>query len=101
MTDCQEAGTSVIYMQDQKKFSDMARFIKKLGDERVSCKVDFTIDAVQLRSQLRGSQGPYVIQLVRGPLKSETQQFAFDSSLEQQELTLQHTFSRATTLYRT
>ena len=38
---------------------------------------------------------------MRGPLKSETQQFAFDPSLEQQELALQHTFSRATTLYRT
>ena len=42
LTESQEAGTSVIYMQDQKKFTDMARFIKKLGDERVSCKVDFT-----------------------------------------------------------
>ena len=82
LTESQEAGTSVIYMQDQKKFTDMARFIKKLGDERVSCKVDFTIDAVQLRSRLQSSQGPYVIQLVRGPLKSETQQFAFDPSLD-------------------
>ena len=101
MPDLQESSTSVIYMQDKKKFTDMARYIKKLGDERVSCKVDITVDSIQLTSRLRGSQGPYAIQLVRGPLKSETSQFELDPSLETQEVALGHTFSRTTTLYRT
>ena len=72
-TNQQESGTSVIYMQDTKKFSDMARYIKKLGDERVQSKVDVTIESVKLTSHFRGvAQGPYMIQIVRGPLKSET-----------------------------
>ena len=39
----QESGTSVIYMRDSKKFIDMARYIKKLGDERVQCKIEITL----------------------------------------------------------
>ena len=101
MPELSDSGTSVIYMKDKKKFTDMARYIKKLGDERVSCKVDITIDAIQLQGQLRGSQGPYALQLVRGPLKSETRQFSFDPSLNQQEVALGHSFTRTTTLYRT
>ena len=46
-------GTSIIYMRDSKKFTDMAKFIKKLGDERLSCKVEFKIDSVELRSELK------------------------------------------------
>ena len=54
------SGTSVIYMRDQKKFTDMAKFIKKLGDERISCKVEFKIDTVELRSQLKNEDmGPF------------------------------------------
>ena len=51
----------------------MAKFIKKLGDERISCKIEFKIDTVELRSVLKNEDmGPFQIQLVRGPLKSET-----------------------------
>ena len=74
-------GTSVIYMRDQKKFSDMAKFIKKLGDERLSCKVEFKINSIELRQEYTSqSKGPFQIQLVRGPLKSETKVFSFESS---------------------
>ena len=53
------SGTSIIYMRDQKKFTDMARFIKKLGDERISCKVEFNVDKVELRSALKNeNMGP-------------------------------------------
>ena len=98
----QSNGTSVIYMRDQKKFSDMAKFIKKLGDERLSCKVEFKIDSIELRSEFSGqSKGPFQIQLVRGPLKSETKVFSFDSNKDKQEIKLNHVFQRLTTLYRT
>ena len=42
--------TSVIYMNDKKKFSDMARFIKRLGDERVTCQVYIRIDNLLVES---------------------------------------------------
>ena len=40
----------------------MARFIKKLGDERISCKVEFNVDKVELRSALKNkNMGPLQI----------------------------------------
>ena len=97
----QESGTSVIYMRDTKKFTDMARYIKKLGDERVQCKLEITLESVYLSSQFSDALGPYMIQIVRGPLKSETTAFTFNPNLETQEVELNHTFSRSTTLYKT
>ena len=95
-------GTSIVYIRDQKKFTDMAKFIKKLGDERLSCKVEFKIDSIELRSQLMNKDlGPLQIQLVRGPLKSETKLFKFDTEKDKQTIELGYTFQRLTTLYKT
>jgi len=47
---------SVIYMQDRKKFSDMAKFIKRLGDERVACQVYISVKGVKVESS--GKRSP-------------------------------------------
>ena len=41
--DATASQTSIIYVQDKKKFSDISKFIKRLGDERVSCQVMITV----------------------------------------------------------
>ena len=41
--------TSVIYVQDKKQFSNMAKFIKRLGDERVSCQVMIAVKQFMIK----------------------------------------------------
>ena len=58
----------------------MTKFIKRLGDERVSCQVTITLKSVRVKpaagvtaTKLKKTiQAPLAIQVLRGPLKSET-----------------------------
>ena len=54
-------------------------FIKRVGDQRVNCTVDITVKSIKTTdfdaqdgddSLMRG---PFAMQIVRGPLRSETQ----------------------------
>ena len=41
-------GTSVIFMEDKAKFTDMAKFIKRLGDESVSCLLELDVEELRV-----------------------------------------------------
>ena len=90
-------------MNDRKKFSDMAKFIKRLGDERVSCQVSITIKSIKFDSNseltlAQTHQGPYAIQILRGPLRSETKEIHLPTDAVIVPIDL--VFSRLTTMYK-
>ena len=61
----------------ERRSTEKSLFIKKAGDERVSCMVTITVQKVKVASRITNAEqrGPLAIQILRGPLRSETKEF--------------------------
>ena len=84
----------------------MAKFIKRLGDERVSCQVMISVK----QFLVRGGGAPrrdsseqeklFALQILRGPLRSETKELSLPTDGREISMPIDLVFSRSTTMYR-
>lgn len=82
-----------------RRSTEKSAFIKKLGDERISCMVSITVQNIKVTSKITNAEqrGPFAIQILRGPLRSETKEFYLP---EKPAVTvIDHLFQRITTMY--
>jgi len=57
-------------------------FMKKAGDERISCSVMIAVRSIRVDARIKCAEqrGPFAIQILRGPLRSETKEFYLPES---------------------
>lgn len=71
-----------------------------MGDERISCQFIITVKSVSFEDYCadQSERGPIAIQILRGPLRSETKEIDFPEGPT--VLPIDLVFSRLTTMYR-
>ena len=95
-SEVKQIKSNMLTQEEQKKSNDMAKFIKRINDERVACQVQIIIKSIRIEAQsdiLNASiatpmaagnvspqkkqlstKGLYALQILRGPLLSETKE---------------------------
>lgn len=83
-----------------KSIDRKGQFIKRLLDDKIQCKVEIKVLSIKLDSILKEPVGPFAVQIVRGPLKSDSMEFTLAERKAQQEVIINHLFTRDLTLMK-
>lgn len=83
-----------------KSIDRKGQFIKRLLDDKIQCKVEIKVLSIKLDSILKEPVGPFAVQIVRGPLKSDSMEFTLAEPKAQQEVIINHLFTRDLTLMK-
>lgn len=83
----------------QRRVTEKSMFIKRQGEQRVSCRVDIMVKSIRTEEAVVADlRGPYAIQILRGPLRSETEQFSLAEGPSIARIDL--LFQRETSIYQ-
>ena len=83
-----------------KSIDRKGQFIKRLLDDKIQCKVEIKVLSIKLDSILKEPVGPFAVQIVRGPLKNDSMEFTLTERKAQQEVIINHLFTRDLTLMK-
>lgn len=86
-------------MAAKSRALERSQFIKLISDERIACQATIAVKAIKVESKTAAKKaGPFAIQILRGPLRSETEIFYLPQGPINMPVDLQ--LSRMTTMYR-